>query len=56
MITTKRKQNPIVNDISINKLIDIDPPKKLGFSIYPFNAVNKCEPRNVSIDITIMFI
>ena len=33
MITTKRKKNPIVNDISINRLIDIDPPKKLGSAI-----------------------
>ena len=50
MIIMNKNRNPIINDMSINRLIDIESQKKLGSLIKLFNATNKCEPRNVSKD------
>ena len=56
MIIMNKNRNPIINDMSINRLIDIESQKKLGSLIKLFNATNKCELKNMSIDNIIIFI
>ena len=40
----------IKRQVSINRLIDIEPMKKLGSAIKLFNATKKCDERNNNND------